>query len=337
MVLSLAAILATAAAPQAGASEHAPTGFVMRNHAPFAALIGVPGRWPDTTDNFFDLTWNASSDSASERGNDFRVLTDGETHTLTARLQWPIGERLKVGAQVPWITHSGGFMDGLIDSWHDLFGLNEGIRPILEQDQLLYVLQRNNVNLVQISDSVSGIGDMTVGLSAELGSFERHAKPGTIAGYFQRIPWRATLNVKLPTGDVEKLTGSGNADIAAGLGWRSPPKTDAAFRWWLDAGVVFPGGVDIADLDTQSQVYYYDTALTLRIVRSFDAIVQFAGHSSIYDQSWEILGEPAGQVAIGGLWHFSDSFSLRLGFTEDVLAESAPDFGIEISLIARRW
>ena len=309
----------------------------MRNHAPFSALIGVPGRWPDTTDNLVDMTWNASSHSAAERGNDFRVVTDGETHTLTGRLQWPIGKRFRIGAQLPWIQHTGGFMDSMIDSWHDAFGLNEGIRPLLEQDQLAYILQRNNVSLVRIDDEVSGVGDLTVGLSAELGSFERHAEPGTISGYFQRIPWRATLNVKLPTGDIEKLTGSGNTDVAVGLGWRSPAKTGAVFRWWADAGVVFSGGVDIDGLDANSQVYYYDTALTWRIVRSLDAIVQFAGHSSLYDESWKILDEASGQVAIGGLWHFTRSFSLRFGITEDVLAESAPDFGIEISLIARRW
>jgi hypothetical protein len=329
--------MATASVSMAIASEPATSGFVMRNHAPFSALIGVPGRWPDTTDNFFDLTWNASSHSAAERGNDFRVVTDGETHTLTGRLQWPIGKRFRIGAQLPWIQHTGGFMDSMIDSWHDAFGLNEGIRPLLEQDQLLYILQRNNVSFVRIDDEVSGIGDMTVGLSAELGSFERHAEPGTISGYFRRIPWRATLNVKLPTGDIEKLTGSGNTDVAVGLGWRSPPKTGAVFRWWADAGVVLSGGVDIDGLDANSQVYYYDTALTWRIVRSLDAIVQFAGHSSLYDESWKILGEASGQVAIGGLWHFTRSFSLRFGITEDVLAESAPDLGIEISLIARRW
>ncbi|NND35835.1 MAG: DUF3187 family protein [Gammaproteobacteria bacterium] len=309
----------------------------MRNHAPFAALIGVPGRWPDTTDHFIDLTWNASSHSAAERGDDFRVVTDGETHTLTGRLQWPIGERFRIGAELSWIQHTGGFMDGIIDTWHDAFGLNEGIRPLLEQDQLLYVLQRNNVDLARIDDDVSGIGDMTVGLSAELGSFQRRAKPGTTSGYFQRIPWRATFNVKLPTGDIDKLSGSGKTDVAVGLGWRSPPKTGAVFRWWADAGLVFSGGIDIDALDSSSQVYYYDTALTWRIVRSFDVIVQFAGHSSLYDESWEILGEASGQVAIGGLWHVTRSFSLRFGFTEDVLAESAPDFGIEVSLIARRW
>ena len=79
------------------AAESESTGFVMRNHAPFAALIGVPGRWPDSTGNFLDLTWNASSHSASERSEDFRVLTDGETHTLTARGQVHLWRNIGAG------------------------------------------------------------------------------------------------------------------------------------------------------------------------------------------------------------------------------------------------
>ena len=335
---TLCALLVLAGAPpeMAFARDTESTGFVMQNRAPFAAIIGVPGRWPDTSDGIFDLTWNAASHSMAEGSGDFDALTDGETHSLTARLQFRAFERWRFGVTVPWISHSGGFMDDLIDTWHDVFALPEGIRPQLEQDQILYDLQRQGASVYRLDDSVSGIGDLRIGATGELGSFERYAEPGTVGGYFLRVPWRIVLNAKLPTGDADKLTGSGNTDLAVGLGWRAPPSATSRFNWWLDVGAVFPGDVDIAALETESQVWYYDAAMTFRIVRKLDAILQFAGHSRLYSGNVSQLGKPSSQVAIGGLWRVSPRFGLRFGFFEDIDAESAPDFGVELALIVRR-
>lgn len=336
LAVCVLAAIAASSIGTASARERTATGFVMRNHAPFASLIGVPGRWPDWSDGLFDLTWNASSHALSESSNGFGALTDGETHSLTARLQFDVLRRLRIGLQLPWISHSGGFMDNLIDTWHDFFGLNEGIRPQLEQDQLNYVLRRQTTDVYRLNDSVSGVGDLHIGLAAELGSFARYADPGTVSGYFLRVPWRLVLNAKLPTGDIDRLTGSGNSDFAVGLGWRAPPDAVGRIRWWLDLGLVFPGDVDIVGLETESQAYYYDAAMTIRIVRRLDAIVQVAGNSALYAGDVSQLGDSSVQLAVGGLWHMSPRFGLRFGIVEDILPESAPDFGVELSLIVRR-
>ena len=217
----LLAVALTAPTVNAAAGEMPATAFVMKNRAPFAALIGVPGRWPDTTGSFGEFSWNAASHAMTESRDGTTVLTDGETHSLTARIQADAG-RLRFGAQLPWISHSGGFLDSTIDAWHEFFGLPEGIRPNLDQDQLSYIVQRQGTDLYRLDEPVSGIGDLQLGMSVELGSFAKHAQPGTISGYFRRIPWRLSLNLKLPTGDIDKLTGSGAVDYAIGIGWRAP-------------------------------------------------------------------------------------------------------------------
>ena len=331
-MLGLSLLTMMAGAATGDADEPAATGFVMRNLAPFAALVGVPGRWPDASGYIADLTWNVANHSALESVDGFTTLTDGETQALTARLQFAATERLRIGLQLPWMRHSGGFLDSTIDNWHELLGLNEGIRPKLEQDQLSYVLRRNDTDVYRFDDSKSGIGDLQVGVTAELGSFARDAD----AGYWLRIPWRLTLNVKLPTGDVDKLTGSGHTDIGIGIGWRSPDDYPGRIRWWLDTGLLFPGGVDIAGLETASTVYYYDAAVTWRIFSRLDLIAQVAGHDGLYSGNFPVLNDDSMQLALGGLWHVTRKTSLRAGFYEDLLPESAPDFGIEIALLIRR-
>ncbi|MGI9343181.1 MAG: DUF3187 family protein [Gammaproteobacteria bacterium] len=337
-IVPIVALFVTlAAATTAAAQEPVATGFVMQNRSPFAAIIGVPGRWPDNSANIAELSWNASSHAKAETSAGFASIVDGETHSLTARFQFPVLQRFRVGLQLPWISHSGGFLDSTIDTWHEIFGLNEGIRPQVPRNELNYVLDRQGAEVYRLSDSTSGIGDVQVGLTADLGSFDRNAKPGTVGGYLLRMPWRLSLNVKLPTGDIDKLTGSGETDVSLGVGWRSPDDTDGRLRWWLDAGVTLPGDVDIAALQTESQVYYYDGALTWRLTNRFDLIAQLAGHSRLYAGDVADLGRTAAQLAIGGLWHMSPRFGLRFGFYEDVIAESAPDFGFELSLLIRRW
>jgi hypothetical protein len=50
-----------------------------------------------------------------------------------------------------------------------------------------------------------------------------------------------------------------------------------------------------------------------------------------------MLGEPAMQLGVGAMWHVSEKYAMRFGFFEDLIAESAPDFGIEMAVIFKRF
>lgn len=339
MTLPIVAMVMAIVSGPAHPQEPEATGFVMRNHAPFTAIVGIPARWPDGTDHPAEIVWNASNHSMSAVSTGSAILQDGETHTLTARFQYPVSPRVRVGVELPWISHSGGSLDGLIDSWHQWFGLPEGIRPLVADNQLDHVIRLNGVETYRMNESVSGIGDIRLALTTELGKLENWmgGDAGAPAGYLSRVPWRMSLTAKLPTGESEKLTGSGNADIAAGIGWRSPRASDTTVNWWLDLGLVWPGDVDVAGLDAAGQIFYYDAALAWRIVRRVDVIVQVAGHSAVYQGDIATLSRPAAQLAIGGLWHITPGIGVRAGIFEDIRAESAPDFGIELAIIVGRW
>ena len=141
-------------------------------------------------------------------------------------------------------------------------------------------------------------------------------------------------------GQTEKpITDTATADEYSDQlqGVPSPPSPGAKLRWWLDVGAVLPGDVDIVGLETETLVFYYDTAMTWRIFGSLDAILQVAGHSPLYAGNTSLLGDWAAQLAVGGLWHLSPRFALRFGIFEDILVESTPDFGAEVSLLVRRW
>ena len=315
------------------------TTFLLRNHAPFTAIIGMPARWPDGTAHLSELVWNVSNHSMSGVGNDTEILQDGETHTLTARVQYPVATWLRVGIELPWISHSGGFLDGTIDTWHEWFNLPEGIRPQVRNDQLNYIIQRNGGESYRLSDSTSGIGDIRLAATVELGSWTElmNSNASASSRYLSRIPWHLSFTTKLPTGEADNLTGSGSTDVALGVGWRAPRTSDSAVNWWLDLGLLWPGNVDLPVLDEAGQIFYYDAALTWRVLRRLDVIVQIAGHSAAYQGDLSSLSRPAAQIALGGLWHFTPGAGVRLGLFEDLRSASAPDFGLELALIFGRW
>jgi len=304
----------------------------MRNHAPFSALIGIPNRWPDGTDHSAELSWNTSNHSMLDvtDNSDEYLMLDGETQTLSARMQTRLSSKVQLGVDIPWLQHSGGYLDSVIDAWHDLFGLPEGIRPLTPNDQLNYVYEKNGVEVFQLDERKSGLGDIQIAMALDLGTIG-----DSESSYLGRVPWKLTFNLKLPTGEVEKLTGSGNVDVAAGVGIRSPG--GARLDWWLDMGLVWPGDVDIVGLDSSGQIYYYDGAVAWRLLTNLDLLLQLAGHTALYQANVTMLGEPAMQLGVGAMWHVSDKFAMRFGFFEDLRAESAPDFGIELAFVFKHF
>lgn len=324
-------ILAGLLVMPAGAQEYEASGFSMRNHAPFSAIIGVPARWPDGTGHSTEISWNSASHAMLEVDGNERLMLDGETQTLTFRMQRNFSSRVQLGFSLPWLQHSGGYLDSFIDGWHDLFGLPEGIRPLTADDDLLYVYENDGATILELDERKSGFGDLQIGMGIDFGAIGGEQS----TSYLGRIPWRMTLNVELPTGDADELTGNGNTDIAAGVGFRSPGAS--SLGWWLDMGLVWPGNVDIDGLDSSGQVFYYDGAVSWRALQSLDVLLQLAGHTALYQADVTMLGEPALQLGVGAMWHVSDKYALRFGFFEDLRAESAPDFAIELAIILKKF
>lgn len=301
----------------------AQSGFTMRSSSPFPALINLPSsRWPDTNQRAIDLSWNMASHAMSLRNDDESLFLDGETHTLTVRMQESFGKRTRIGLELPWISHSGGFMDSMIDGWHDVFGLPEGIRPAVPKNELRFVYQIDGVDSYRLDQRASGLGDIRLSISHDLAQND-FAAVALIGG------------IKLPTGDLEKLTGSESTDVSVGFGIGSANAGATNISWWIDFGVTWPGDVAIPGLEESGQIFYYSTALSWRAFSSVDLLVQFSGYSSPYKSAVRALGQSGGQLGLGFDWRVSKRYSLRFGIFEDIIVETSPDFGAEIAISLR--
>lgn len=295
----------------------------MRNHSPFTAILGIPAAWPGGARDTVDLSWNVSSHASLEQDADELLLLDGETQTVRLRFGRQFKDRYHIGAEIPWIHHGGGFLDGTIDAWHDITGLNEGIRPSTPRDDLVYAWRVSGRERFRLDDTTSGLGDVALVLGVDAGKW-----PGRISG-------RLIAGIELPTGDRDRLTGNERPDYSATVRLARPAAADDAIGWRLELGGTWPGDPGVPDLETSPQIWRYDLLVYAPYRRGFDLLLQVAGHTRAYRSGVKMLGNPAAQVGLGAEWRSGRGFSLRFGFLEDIRAETAPDFSFELGVSAR--
>ena len=163
----LAAILSVLAAV-AGADELTP--FYHSNQHPLVQIFGLPraeggyvtpaGTWRSRFG--IDIANNFTTGSDGEED----LLLDGETYRVNLGLRRGLGGRLEVGIDVPYVHHSGGVLDDVIDGTHDLLGLDSGRSRYRRNDILDYRYTIGGTDRVRVTSSGGGIGD--VSLSAAL-------------------------------------------------------------------------------------------------------------------------------------------------------------------------
>ena len=201
---------------------------------------------------------------------------------------------------MPWITHSGGFLDRTIDSWHEMFGLPEGIRPSLPTGDLQYVYMRDDVELFRLDSATQGLGDVRTSAALRLTGMDGTAN-GTLIDLTADVEW--------PTGDADQLTGSGGTDLAAGMRLARPvsrpSEPGSRLGWAINGGLVWPGDVDLPLPPPSAQILYYDASLAWAATQSVDLVLQAQGHSGNYQSDLKMLGSAALQFGGGAIWHFT--------------------------------
>ena len=311
-VLLLACCLLQAHAEDLGADA-----FPLRNHNPFLQVFGLPKFQtaelvrPDHFD--FAVSYDITNDADDAERPTSELVIDGETQTLSLSLRHRVFERMELGIDVPYVSHSGGTLDSLIKDWHNLVGLSNSIREG-PNDQIQHSYALDGTTYYELLAPESGIGD--VQLSA--------------AYAMQNVTFRA--GIKLPTGDPDKLTGSGAADFSLGLYAGSTTTLfDRAFDYSGFLGVLVLGDGDVLPEFQESTVPYGGVALRWHATDRLSLATQFSLQGSYFDIDINEIGGNTIQFAIGGDYRFERTL-LRLAIIEDIAAGATPDFALHLSI-----
>ncbi len=133
-------------------------------------------------------------------------IVDSESSRLMVDASIGLRPWLEIGLQVPFVAHGTGFMDSFIDSYHDQLNLPDGGRVVFAQDRFQAGYVGDGAMVFMDAPPAPGIGDVVVRGRA-LVRRPAAGKTGMSAG----------LDLKLPTGDPERLHGSGSVDLGVTL------------------------------------------------------------------------------------------------------------------------
>ena len=299
--------------------------FALRNQNPFLQIYGLPTfQSADLVDGDRG-TWDLGLDIANHA--DFgetdieNFIVDGETYFLTLSMRRRINDRLELGFDLPVLSHTDGLMDDMIEGWHDIFGMSNTKRRG-PSNELGFLYQRDGEDLYRLESPASGIGDLQVTAAIPIRVRSDRQMGLTI---------RSSL--KLPTGDSDKLLGSGGTDFAIGL--YGTGRTTLFDRPLELTG--FAGGLALGDGDflpelQRDAVAFGGASATWQATEKIALAAQLYGQTSYYDSDIKELGGSSLQLTAGFLFHVGRGSLLRLAVVEDVSANATTDFALHFSL-----
>ncbi|EAQ99140.2 DUF3187 family protein [Congregibacter litoralis] len=291
-----------------------------RNLSPLYANLGVPvmtraasleeGEW------IVDSTLHWASHAVLERRGGEGLELDGETQRLDLRLQRGFGRKLSLSLNLPYIRHSGGNLDGLIDGWHAFWGMPDGPRGVQPDDRLRYAY--TGPEGFELDSSRSGLGDVELGAKLQVSAGDNWAL-GVFAQY------------KFATGDSSDFTGSGESGASLGARWSRQRCVFADVSCHLQIGVSEVGD-SAFDEDADTVTPFLGFSLAWLIHPSVSILAQIDTHDVIYEAA--VLRENGSPVwgTLGLRWQPATRWLIDAQFVEDLAVGSAPDVTFRFSL-----
>jgi hypothetical protein len=299
-----------------------------RDNGPLTGLFGFPdSREGSTLADAGDGIWGfyvaASSHSTRDADGGESILFDGETRRLALNYRRGLSERLELGVEIPWVSHESGSLDGFIERWHSVFGLPDGIRHERPKDQLLFSYEDNGRQFSMSSNS-RGAGDVRL-----------------IGG------WRLTqsrqsssalrFSVKLPTGDSDRLLGSGSTDVSLGIAGDGRQvmgieKLSGFYR----TSAIWLGTPDFDTRRTRRIVGQVSAGIGYDLTMRTTLALQLLLRSPVYDSEISPLGDVAASLTMGVRFRLPREYTLSFAVGEDIHPGSMPDVTLALSLQKRQ-
>ncbi|MEZ5490666.1 MAG: DUF3187 family protein [Gammaproteobacteria bacterium] len=329
--LSAVWIVAALCSTPSGAAENAY--LPIRNHNPFLQIFGLPqfqtGSLTPAGRSVTQLSLDVANHSDAGGSGPETAVIDGESYYLNFGWRRGWSERLEVGLALPLVAHQRGFLDGPVKRWHDLSGLSNGNRQGRD-NQLLFSYARSTGPGFRLDSPNLSVGDLRL---TAAWSLRKSADDSGLA-------FRTSL--KLPTGDEDKLAGSGAADLAMGIyATDNSLLSFSRLSGTAFAGVLLLGEGNVLPSRQKESVGFAGVSTAWQFSETFAVTGQLYGQSAYFDSDIDEIGGNSVQLAVGGSYRPRNSaLVFSLGIIEDLFSDATTDvafhFGIRAGLGQRR-
>lgn len=287
--------------------------FPTRDLNPLLAGYGLPSVLPArlTAESWSvatDLNW--ASTSLVQRAGAEQLVVDAEVREarVTIGRAWSSGFAAQL--ELPYRYTGGGVLDEAIDGWHDLFNLPEGERAAMPTDRVRIYYERAGAALLDIGSSSSGLADASLDFGYSL-----HSTTATALA--------AWLSIKLPTGDADRLTGSGATDVSLALAGEH--RLGESWSVFGQAAVTWLGEGDRLPRQQSDVAWSGLAGIGWRAWRGLQLKAQLDAHSAVFDEAdLGFLGD-AVVLTVGGDYRFGSGWRFDVAVSEDIAVESSSD------------
>lgn len=299
-------------------AEH-PSPLLTRNESPLSIIYGLPlassALLLSNSESRWISSFNVSNTINAQSNSNDNLFIDVETWHVNFLYDYAFKENWMLRLQLPYIVHSGGILDSPIDSYHQALGLPEDIRPDFPHDQININLSQNNTVLTNISSRQQSLGDISLQVAWQAEQSEQHA-----LSYW--------LSLKLPTGNEDKLTGSGATDIAA---WASMNLGLTDTRWlYGQAGLLYMSDNKALKSLQNNWALFGNTGIKFQPWKEIELKAQLDFHSAFYESDLEFLSHVI-QLTFGGTYNINKKHKLDFAVVEDIQNAASPDVSFNIS------
>lgn len=249
---------------------------------------------------------------------------DGETLRAVIDAAIGIGSRLELSVEVPMLLHTGGIFDSMIDSYHERVGLPDGGRPVFARNRFVagYV---GDGEAVFIDRSPGGVrlGDIVLVVRTAL----NRAAAGVPAV-------ASSFSLKLPTGDADRLDGSGSVDYGVGLqvSWELGRSTfHGGYAYSFLGDWALAPGLPLRDNRSLSLGYGFSLGSRSSLVAQ---ILRTSGPFPF--RSGSDLGRTSMEIALGFRHRLGERTALGWSVIENLTSDlNTPDIGLFLGLTYR--
>ena len=294
---------------------------MISNLSPLAALRGLPTqRQADVQlGSIVTVSQSLSNHFTVDESGDESLMLDGQSDVLSVALRYGFDLDWDIEVILPWVQHSRGFMDPLISDWHAFFGLPNGNREDYPVNQLQYRLDQPGREAA-LNNKVSGLGDVQVALNRNMS-----LKNGPQVAL--------SVGMKTATGEEANWLGSGATDYWALARVSGDYSGRVPLIWHGQIGMTHAGVSDLMGPNQKRSLWFGGVSLAWPFRDKWSVLAQIDAHSALGDGNLSALTQPAGILSMALRWNTSPKWTLDLGFSEDLVVESAPD--ITFMLTAR--
>lgn len=293
----------------------------VENNAPIAGLFAAPSMESAVIQSGLHIRLNSAIAShfvVEDQGQE-QLFFDGESLRVDAQLSYALNDQWRAVLTLPWLQHSEGQLDSLINSWHDAWGLSDGGRRHYPSDQLRYQYQGEDLGL-DVTRSQRGLGDIRLELQRVILANDLYALTLGAGRKFSR-------------GDENALLGSGAADHYLRVLYTGQAPQYPALTWNAQFGYSRLGQSSLLAPIQRRDRYFAGVGVEWQVQPAWSLAVQYDTQSAVTRSALDALGgSQSGLLSAALRWRPSPNWSLDASVIEDIAVNTAPDVTFQLTL-----